>query len=77
MKLRELLSVVDDQIKTEVRFGMHDIEIPDVIACQDNEVKCVTIKDDVLYIELYLDVEIPGGCYESIRNHEAIGSDEW
>ena len=56
---------------------MHDIEIPDVMACQDNEFKCVTIKDDVLYIELYLDVEIPGGCYESIRNHEAIGSDEW
>ena len=77
MKLRELLSVVDDQIKTEVRFGMYDIKIPDVMACQDNEVKCVTIKDDVLYIELYLDVEIPGGCYESIRNHEAIGSDEW
>ena len=77
MKLRELLSVVDDQIKTEVCFGMRDIKIPDVMACQDNEVKCVTIKDDVLYIELYLDVEIPRGCYESIRNHEAIGSDEW
>ena len=61
MKLRELLSAVDDQIKIEVRFGMHDIEIPDVRACQDNEVKYVTIKDDVLYIELYLDVVFMGG----------------
>ena len=69
MKLRELLSVVDDQIKTEVRFGMHDIEIPDVMACQDNEVKCVTIKGGVLDIELYLDVVIPGeDHYETIRN---------
>ena len=69
MKLRELLSVVDDQIKTEVCFGMRDIKIPDVMACQDNEVKCVTIKDDVLYIELYLDVVIPGeDHYESIRD---------
>ena len=69
MKLRELLSVVDDQINTEVRFGMYDIEIPDVMACQDNEVKCVTIKDDVLYIELYLDVVIPReDHYESIRD---------
>lgn len=48
---------------------MHDIEIPDVMACQDNEVKCVTIKDGVLYIELYLDVVIPGeDYYESIRD---------
>lgn len=61
MKLRELLSVVDDQIKTEVRFGMRDLEIPDVAACQDNEVKYVTIKDGVLYIELYLDVVFMGG----------------
>ena len=61
MKLRELLSVVDDQIKTEVRFGIHDIEIPDVMACQNNEVKYVTIKGDVLYIELYLDVVFMGG----------------
>ena len=69
MKLRELLSVVDDQIKTEVCFGMRDIKIPDIMACQDNEVKYVTIKDDVLYIELYLDVVIPGeDHYETIRN---------
>ena len=69
MKLRELLSMVDDQIKTEVRFGMHDIEIPDVMACQDNEVKRVTIKNDTLCIELYLDVVIPGeDHYETIRN---------
>lgn len=69
MKLRELLSVVDDQIKTEVCFGMHDIEIPDVMACRDNEVKYVTIKNDVLYIELYLDVVIKGeDYYESIRD---------
>lgn len=61
MKLRELLSVVDDQIKTEIRFGMHDIEIPDVMTCQDNEVKSVTIKNDVLYIELYLNVVFMGG----------------
>lgn len=69
MKLRELLSVVDDQIKTEVCFGMLDIEISDVAACQDNEVKCISIKNDVLYIELYLDVVIPGeDHYESIRD---------
>lgn len=69
MKLRELLSVVDDQIKTEVCFGMHDIEIPGIMACQDNEVKYVTIKSDVLYIELYLDVVIKGeDHYESIRD---------
>lgn len=69
MKLHELLSVVDDQIKTEVCFGMHDIEIPDVMTCQDNEVKFVTIKDGVLYIELYLDVMIKGeDHYESIRD---------
>lgn len=69
MKLRELLSVVSDQIKTEVRFGMHDIEIPDVMACLDNEVKCITIKNNVLCIELYLDVVIKGeDHYESIRD---------
>lgn len=61
MKLRELLSVVDDQIKAEVHFGMRDIEIQDVMECQNNEVKSVTIKDGVLYIELYLDVVIAGG----------------
>lgn len=48
---------------------MRDLEIPDVMACQDNEVKCVTIKNDVLYIELYLDVVISGeDHYETIRN---------
>ena len=61
MKLHELLSVIDDQIKTEVRFGMHDIEIQDVMDCQNNEVKYVTIKDGVLYFELYLDVVVMGG----------------
>lgn len=69
MTLHDLLSVVSDQIKTEVCFGMRDLEIPDVMACQDNEVKCVTIKNDVLYIELYLDVVISGeDHYETIRN---------
>lgn len=61
MKLRELLSVVDDQIKTEVHFGIRDIEIQDVMECQNNEVKSVTIKDGVLCIELYLDVVVMGG----------------
>lgn len=69
MKLKEPLSAVSDQITTEVHYGVHNLKIQEVIACQDNEVKCMTIKDGVLYVELYLDVVIPGeDHYESIRD---------
>ena len=52
MKLRDQLSVVSDQITTEVQYGAHTLKIQEVIACQDNEVKYVTIKDNVLLIKL-------------------------
>ena len=52
MKLHEQLSVIDDQITTEVHYGVHTLKIQEVMACQDNEVKYVTIKDNVLLIEL-------------------------
>lgn len=52
MKLKELLSVVSDRITTEVHYGVHNLKIQEVIACQDNEVKYVTIKDNILWVEL-------------------------
>lgn len=52
MKLQELLSVISERIKTEVHCGVHDLKIQEVMSCRDKEVKYVTIKGDVLYIEL-------------------------
>lgn len=52
MKLKELLSAVSDQITTEVHYGVHNLKIQEVIACQDNEVKYATIKDNILWVEL-------------------------
>ena len=52
MKLKDLLFVVSDQITTEVHYGVHNLKVQEVIACQDNEVNYVTIKDNILWVEL-------------------------
>ena len=52
MKLGDTIAMVSNQTKVEVHYGSHVLNIQEIMACQDNEVKFMTVMNDILYINL-------------------------
>ena len=52
MKLGDTITMVSDQTKVEVHYGSHVLNIQEIMACQNNEVKFMSVRDNTLYINL-------------------------
>lgn len=52
MKLGDTITMVSDQTKVEVHYGSHVLNIQEIMACQNNEVKFMSVRDNILYINL-------------------------
>lgn len=52
MKLGDTIAMVSNQTKVEVHYGSHVLNIQEIVACQNNEVKFMSVRNDILYINL-------------------------
>lgn len=52
MKLGDTIAMVSNQTKVEVHYGSHVLNIQEIVDCQNNEVKFMSVRNDILYINL-------------------------
>lgn len=52
MKLSDTIAMVSNQTKVEVHYGSHVLNIQEIVDCQNNEVKFMSVRNDILYINL-------------------------
>lgn len=52
MKLGDTITMVSNQTEVKVTYGSHVLNIQEIMACQNNEVKFMSVRNDILYINL-------------------------